>query len=151
MRPGVTISWRGVGARGRGGGEVPCSGWGIPGRLGSGEHRGCSIGPGTLSTCHSGAWLRNPTTPKCSCEWAGRGVSGSPSLPVLRNQRGKEASGPKLWTPGNHCLPPAPTPSPKSAKSRRGRERLDFASLSSIFCLMSPGPIVGEESTSPRP
>lgn len=32
-----------------------------------------------------------------------------------------------------------------------GGNRLDFAPLSSIFCLMSPGPIVGEGSTSPRP
>ena len=52
-------------------------------------------------------------------------------------------------------LPRVPQPLPEGAESRPGvgggGDRLDFAPLSSIFCLMSPGPIVGEESTSPRP
>lgn len=52
-------------------------------------------------------------------------------------------------------LPRVPQPLPEGAESRHGvgwrGKRLDFAPLSSIFCLMSPGPIVGEGSTSPRP
>lgn len=45
---------------------------------------------------------------------------------------------------------PRPNPLPEKREEPTWK-RLDFASLSSIFCLMSPGPIVGEESTSPRP
>lgn len=65
-----------MGASGQGGGGVLCSGGGVPGSQGLGEHRRCSMGPGPPRAFHL----------KRSCEWASREVSRPPSLPVLRNQ-----------------------------------------------------------------
>lgn len=77
-----------------------------------------------------------------------------PSLPVLRTRverslwRGALRSSELQAT--TVSLPPQALPEKRQEPAWK-RKRLDFAPLSSIFCLMSPGPIVGEESTSPRP
>lgn len=74
------------------------------------------------------------------------GRPGAGSRPPAPRTGGPNAGG-SVWR--GAPLPAVPSPSPKGGKSRRGAPRLDLAPLSSIFCLMSPGPIVGEGTRHP--
>lgn len=74
------------------------------------------------------------------------GRPGAGSRPPAPGTGGPNAGG-SVWR--GAPLPAVPSPSPKGGKSRRGAPRLDLAPLSSIFCLMSPGPIVGEGTRHP--
>lgn len=133
--------WKGVGARGHGGDPGLSSSWGVSGGRGFREPRRCYVG----LEPQSGIPLERQALKSHQETRLREGRPRISSLPHRSGNQVERSLWPRAPTPGSRGLPPAPNPLHKSAK----RKRLDFAPLSSIFCLMSPGLIVGEGSSHP--